>query len=257
MTGKLFFLNIIVNFFLTFNILAEPTVCNKLDEKPFLFVDFESDQLSLVDGTKAYFPNASDAFEIVHNPVRNGKNSIKVKINNNDTYISAGAHRAEFATIQNKKTAYNEGDHFRYSFSFLLSENWEVDSRNSIDSIFQFKRVNFGPDMFIAIKGSDLVLRILNLRQEALIKNLKLGEWVDVCLDVVWSSANNGHIQGFVKYASENDYIRVFDIYGQNMINNGLNKTYLKWGLYKPGYSMSTSKLPRIIYFDDISITKE
>lgn len=204
-------------------------------------------------GIEPSFPKARDALELVQEPARAGNYALRVKIDKTTEYVSEGAYRAEYGTVSNRASRYNEGDLRIYKFSLFLPETWEKDDRASIDSVWQFKRFGQGPDMFLAIKGEDLVLRTLNLRQDVLVRNVNRGKWIDICLDVAWS-ATSGRVSGFSKYGDEADFGRAFSFEGPNMLDTGRDKSYLKWGLYKPGYAASVTTRPRIVFIDDIGV---
>lgn len=228
--------------------------CDTQNATLLMSINFETGTLNSGQvGVEPNFPKAKDALELVQKPARAGKYAVRVKIDKTSEYISAGAYRAEYGTVSNRASHYNEGDLRTYKFSLFLPEDWEKDDRASIDAVWQFKRFGKGPDMFLAIKGDDLVLRTLNLRQDVIVRNVNRGKWIDICLDVSWS-ATSGRVSGFSKYGDEKDFRRAFSFDGPNMLDTGRDKAYLKWGLYKPGYAASVTTRPRIVFIDDIGV---
>ena len=204
-------------------------------------------------------PKAKDAVGRSGVVSRSGKYSIRHKIANSKEYISHNAHRAESTTMHHSASRYNEGDHFRYQFSIYLPADWEVDSRDSIDIFWQFKRFDGGPDIFIAVKGTDIVLRsngLNNRRQDALVKDYKAGRWYDFRFDILWSAGSEGQLRAFMKSGDEKEYVEVASFKGATAQRDTNNSTYLKWGVYKPDFDKSTVKNPRVIHHDQISVIK-
>jgi len=208
---------------------------------------------------EADLPQAKDAAIRSGTVSRGGKYSIRHKISNTEEYISHNAHRAESTTMHHRASRYSEGDHFRYQFSVYLPANWEVDSRESVDIFWQFKRFEGGPDVFVAVKGSDIVLRsngLNNRRQDSLIKNYKTGRWYDFRFDILWSTGAKGQLKAFIRSGDEKEYSEVVSFRGANIQNAKDNSAYLKWGIYKPDFDLSRLKNARVIYHDEISVTK-
>ena len=175
---------------------------------------------------------------------------------NSPDYISFGAHRAESNTEAIEATRYSSGDAIRYAFSLYLPPDWEVDSRDSVDIIWQFKRFGTYPDMFIGIKGQDIVLRLTGGKQETLVKNYSVGQWIDFRLDVLWSYQSGGKVIAAIRQSSENEFKEIVKVSGANMGNNRPRSAYLKWGIYKPGYKYSTTARPRIVFHDKICVER-
>ncbi|MGZ3725795.1 MAG: heparin lyase I family protein [Pseudobdellovibrio sp.] len=217
-------------------------------ETQILEVNFDG---ALPPGVVAKPPEAEDAISIVPN----GKNgsAAKIKVMNSLDYISdADKIRAEYSTIGEKATLYREGDERSYQFSFKLDRSWVFDSRDSVDIIFQFKRTEGQPDMFVAVKGHDLVLRIAENRQMLIQKDIKADIWNDVKLHIKFSKTDKGHIESHFNNQNQNEDS------GPNMRDRD-GATYLKWGIYKPDNfknSTLTKSQAHIVYIDEISVTK-
>lgn len=218
---------------------------------------YEEDEVT--SELEADLPQVKDAVIRSGTVSRGGKYSIRHKIANAEEYISHNAHRAESTTMHHRSSLYSKGDHFRYQFSVYLPANWEIDSRESVDIFWQFKRFEGGPDMFVAVKGSDIVLRsngLNNRRQDPLIKNYKAGRWYDFRFDISWSGGADGQVKVFVKSGDDKEYVETVSFSGSNMQNEKDNSAYLKWGIYKPDFDLSRLKNARVIYHDEISVTK-
>ena len=227
---------------------GEDTLFSTSYEKDDITTDLEAD-----------LPAATDAVHRSGTVSRGGKYSVRHKIANAKEYISHDAHRSESTTMHHQASRYSQGDHFRYQFSVYLPANWEVDTRESVDIFWQFKRFEGGPDMFIAIKGRDIVLRsngLNNRRQDPLIQDYTAGRWYDFRFDILWSTRAEGQLKAFVKSGDEKDYSEVLSFSGANIQNEKENSAYLKWGIYKPDFNLSKIENARIIYHDEISVTK-
>jgi len=175
---------------------------------------------------------------------------------NTPEYISSGAHRAESDTETLMATRYSVGDAIRYTFSLYLPSDWELDSRDSIDIIWQFKRFGASPDMFIAIKGKDIVLRLTGGKQETLVKNYSTGQWIDFRIDVLWSYEDEGKVMVSVRQSPEVEFSRAVSIRGANMGDVRPRSAYLKWGIYKPGYEHSITSRPRAVFHDKVCVER-
>ena len=228
------------------------------DSKDLVFsTGYEADEVT--SDLEKDLPEAKDAASRSGTVSRGGKFSICHKIANAKEYISYKSHRAESTTMHHRASRYSEGDHFRYQFSVYLPANWEIDSRESVDIFWQFKRFEGGPDVFVAVKGSDIVVRsngLNNRRQDPLIKNYKTGRWYDFRFDILWSTGAKGQLKAFIKSGDEKEYSEVVSFSGANIQNTKDNSAYLKWGIYKPDFDLSRLKNARVIYHDEISVTK-
>jgi len=222
-----------------------------------LLVDYESGiSTPAGQGVVAEGPTAKDAFSLSEQQARSGRFCLRTKVARSDGYISYGKHRAETTTMRCQATRYNEGDVFRYRFSFMAQDDWQFDSRDSVDIIWQFKRFDGGPDMFIGAKGKDIVLRCGHGGQWTLVQNFMPGEWMDMCVIARWSVGTAGWVESYCKRASDEQFKKVASFQGPNMRDGRTNSTYLTWGIYKPDIGTSTATNPRVIYHDDILVEK-
>lgn len=224
---------------------------------PIFCLDYETGTLtSEVIGVAVVKPNAVDAISIDCTFARSGQCSLRSTVSNTPEYISFGAHRAESDTEALKATRYSSGDAIRYAFSLYLPPDWEIDSRDSIDIIWQFKRFGTYPDMFIAIKGKDIVLRLTGGIQETLVKNYSTGQWIDFRIDALWSYESGGKVIAAIRQPPEEEFKETLRISGANMGDTRPRSGYLKWGIYKPGYEHSTTSRPRIVFHDKICVER-
>jgi len=222
-----------------------------------LFADYESGGLnSGVAGLQALSPPADDAITMSSIISRSGQFSVNHRIQKSDDYVSAGAWRAESNSIDLRKSRYDQGDYTRYQFSIYLPTSWKIDNKNSIDAIWQWKRFSSRPDMFVLIRGADIELRLLSGGRRTVLKNYRLGEWIDLQFDVSHSAGGDGSVAMYYKYANQSDYILADYYEGATMLNDGpIDSTYLKWGLYKPDFDLSSyPTTERSIYHDDIKV---
>jgi hypothetical protein len=224
---------------------------------PIFCLDYETGTLtSEIGGVVAVKPDAVDAISIDCTLARSGQCSLRSTVSNTSDYISFGAHRAESNTQALRATRYSSGDAIRYSFSLYLPSDWETDSRDSIDIIWQFKRFGTYPDMFVAIKGADIVLRLTGGKQETLVKNYPTGQWIDFRIDVLWSYETGGKVIAAIGQPAKEEFEEIIKISGANMGDTRPRSGYLKWGIYKPGYEHSTTSRPRIVFHDKICVER-
>lgn len=218
-------------------------------------VDYENRQItSGVKDLAADGPKAADALNVDCAFARTGKCSLVTRVRMRDDYVSAGAHRSETSTSRIRESLYGPGEKFRYRFSLALDPSWRVDSRDSIESVWQFKRFESQPDMFVAVKGNTLVWRIADLKQITLLSELPLGEWLDFEFVVRWSDTDDGTAELTLKRGATTQSFR-HD--GRNLRDGRPDGGYVKWGLYKPGQlGRKTAFSPRIIHHDDIEIVR-
>jgi Polysaccharide lyase len=224
---------------------------------PIFCLDYETGTLtSEVMGVAVVKPQAVDAISIDCTLARSGQCSLRSTVSNTPDYISFGAHRAESDTQALRAMRYSSGDANRYAFSLYLPSDWEIDSRDSIDIIWQFKRFGTYPDMFVGIKGRDIVLRVTGGKQETLVKSYPTGQWIDFRIDVLWSSENGGKVIGAIRQPPEEEFKEIVRINGTNMGDIRPQSGYLKWGIYKPGYEHSTTSRQRIVFHDKICVER-
>ncbi len=248
---------------------AHPVKLSALDHAPtnelfpeptgeiVLRVDYENGNGRQPDsGVIAEGPLAKDAFSISGQTPRSGKFCLQTKVAHSDDYISYGKHRAETTTLKRLPSRYNESEVFRYRFSFRMQEDWQFDNRDSVDIIWQFKRFDGSPDMFIAVKGDSIVLRGPAGGQWTLIQKCTPGEWFDLCIISRWSAGPTGFVEAFAKRAHEEQYAKVASFHGPNTRDARSNSSYLTWGIYKPGMNASTTTSPHVIFHDAIVVEK-
>lgn len=224
---------------------------------PIFCLDYEAGTLtSEVIGVAVVKPNAADAISVDCTLARSGQCSLRSTVSNTPDYISFGAHRAESNTQALRATRYSSGDAIRYAFSLYLPSDWETDSRDSIDIIWQFKRFGAYPDMFVAIKGTDIVLRLTGGKQKTLVKNYPTGQWIDFRIDVLWSYETGGKVVAAIRRPAEEEFKEIVKISGANMVDARPQSAYLKWGIYKPAYEHSVTSRPRIVFHDKIRVER-
>lgn len=187
---------------------------------------------------------------------RKGQCSLRSQVRAASDFISADAYRAESHTMDLLATRYSPGEHWRYRFSVKLPTEWVFAPVTSIDILWQFKRFELRPDLFLAVKGQALVLRVLGKEQRTVLPVVPLGQWLDVDLNVKWAADASGAVQA-----------RIFDTHGKLLANTQYSgpttwdtrpsAAYVKWGLYKPGKTDGSFSFPdRWVWHDEISMEK-
>ncbi len=222
-----------------------------------LKVDYDDGQITRpAQGVTAVSPKAADALQATKECARSGTYAIRSKVAVSDDYISAGKHRAESDAMKSKAARYQAGDRRRYQFSVMLDKSWQVSKAPTVDIIWQFKRTDGGPDMFVGVKRDAVVLRHMN-EQDVLVKKYKAGEWMDFRFDITWSTGTNGLIEAWVKTGRQLEFAKMLKHAGPNIDEDRTHQVgYVKWGLYRPGAPETTDVTnARIVYHDDILIT--
>lgn len=230
-----------------------------VDDNTIFVADYENGaDDSGVAGLQALSPAASSAITVSSEYSRSGQYSINHRVRKNDDYISAGAWRSESNSMGLRKSRYDQGDTIRYQFSIFLPPSWEIDDEKSVGIIWQWKRFSSRPDMFVLIRGGDIELRALTSSRVTVLKDYRVGEWIDLQFDVVHSARSDGSVRMSYKYASETTYKLGNEYSGATMLSDGpVDSTYLKWGLYKPDFDQSSFPYSeRSIYHDDIRVQK-
>lgn len=217
--------------------------------------DYENRQLEgVAPGIAVNKPVASDALQVDCTVARAGKCAVLSRVLPLASYISAGAYRAETDSMAMMSARYSAGDEFLYRFSLWVPPDWEFDSPKSIDSVWQFKRFSSPPDMFLAIKGRALVLRIGKSVQLTALPEVLRGQWMDVSLLVRWSDGIDGRVDGTVTGAASGT-VAPLSYVGPTMRNEKPNAGYLKWGLYKPGKTDGSMHFKeRMVRHDEIYV---
>lgn len=187
---------------------------------------------------------------------RAGRCSVRAEVNATAASISAGAYRAESDTMKVQPTRYRFGETWRYSYSLLLPASWSIAPPSAIDILWQFKCFDSRPDMFVAVKGDALVLRVGQKAQVLLMTPLPLGQWVDVVMEVHWSGGADGWVKGKVSTA-DGTVSNPIEYDGPSTRDDRSKAGYLKWGLYKPGKTDGSFNFAtRRVWHDEVRVER-
>jgi hypothetical protein len=203
-------------------------------KKEILYLNFENKLINSGNRGVTAEITTLNSITIDCHTARKGNCSQKSTIKNSTDYYAHGAPRSETNTTKISESLYKNGDHFFYLFSIRVSENWELNApKNSLDILWQFKRFNAGPDMFIGIKNNAIVWRIIEDDQIILANPLPRGKWIDFFFDIKWSNQNDGFINAVITIDGQNP--KEYSLKGRNMAN-AANSKYgtIQWGIYKP-----------------------
>lgn len=214
------------------------------DVAPVLNLGISGDPLArLPGGVTVAPPPAQDA--ITYPPQPPGIARIKAG-NSRDYQIQDTEHgrpsspfktRAEFSTQHVPATFYGEGDVRIYRVAVCLHDGWPWDASAAIFT--QFKRVGGGPDLFLAVKHRNVVLRVgrpgePDAKQTTLVADVATGKWLEIVLRTHWSTTEDGGVETFYRYGDEREYRRAKDEHGRNL-QAPTRRSYIKFGIYKPG----------------------
>jgi len=201
-------------------------------------------------------PKAADALQVDCTVARSGRCSMRSKVRITNDYLSFGAHRAEADASKVKTTLYSAGEHYLYRFSLRLAPQWTYDDRGAVDIVWQFKRTSSQPDMFVGVKGQQLVLRLGESTQLIVMDPVPRGQWIDVALDIRWATGPEGRLSVTATPAGGAQGVKK-DYAGANMRDARAKAGYVKWGLYKPGHVGKTDAgRESIVWHDDIRVDR-
>lgn len=224
---------------------------------PVLSVSYESGQPELSRQQVALvLPAARDAIRTDCTQARSGRCSLVTHLLPQLDYVSQGAWRAESNAMESLAVRYGPGDHFLYRFSLRLADGWDLRPPASgaprpVDIVWQFKRFDGPPDMFVAVKAGALVLRIGASTQLTLLPApLPAGRWIDLAFDVRWATDARGEVG--VSAQVQGQAARGLRHAGPNLRNAKPQAGYLKWGLYLP--DAQPGFVPRTVWHDAIEV---
>lgn len=215
-----------------------------------LSVDYESGQSQLPgERVGVVLPPASDAIRTDCTQARSGRCSLLTRVLPTPDYRSQGAWRAESNAMESLSVRYGPGDHFLYRFSLKLADDWDLrppapGAPRPVDIVWQFKRFDGPPDMFVAVKAGALVVRVGQKAQLTLLPApLPAGRWIDLAFDVRWAADQRGTVDVTAQVQGQPS-VRTVRHVGPNLRNARPQAGYLKWGLYlpdaQPGFASRT-----------------
>ena len=227
-----------------------------LHAQMLMTLGYEEAGASAVMSQDSDTPKAEDALRVDCTIARSGRCSMRSKVRLTSDYRSHGAHRAESGALHVKNMRYSAGERYLYQFSLRLAPQWIYDDREAVDIVWQFKRTSSQPDMFVGVKGQHLVLRIGKNTQLLLMDPVPRGQWIDMTLDVRWSTGAEGLVSVTIATADGAPRSRK-EYAGPNMRDGREKAGYLKWGLYKPG-QQGKADIGResIVWHDDIRVER-
>ena len=244
----------------------EPTIGELLFE-----LEYEDGSAGETSGAAVTRPDNAEAIAVTDSVARAGGNSLKTTMRYQDDYISFDRHRAESATASRdlRNLGYGAGETWRYEFSLFLDPSWKMDHVWVGDIAWQFKSWEFSwPNMTVAVVGKELQLVVTDIsrltedsgpdhKKITLMRDYRTGEWIDIRLDITFSTSNDGLIKPSIRYASEESYTALSEYRGRNLLQDGACCSYLKWGNYSP--SLPNTVIPehtRVFYHDSIRVMK-
>lgn len=211
---------------------------------------------------------AADA-EYIVSPGRTGNYAIAHRVTIGESgYFSDNHWRSEAATAQlfdNGK--YYPGDERRFETSLLLKD-WEpytAGMAQNGDIIFQGKQSGGeNPAWYLSAKRNSITFRIPNDNIEpSIIDDFRpyINQWIDFRVDAKMTTDNTGYYKVYYRLPGQTEYTLAYEISNFRTFNQDIPEEnpsgYLKWGLYRPGQSITTDPpnvATRIIYHDDIRI---
>ncbi|WDF65443.1 heparin lyase I family protein [Flavobacterium sp. KACC 22763] len=232
-------------------------------------VDYESGtENSGISNLTTTHATATDA-EYLVSPGRTGNYAIAHRVTIGDSgYFSDNHWRSEAATAQMPTDGkYYPGDERRFEVSLLLKD-WESHTPGMAqngDIIFQGKQSGGeNPAWYLSAKRNSITFRIPNDNIEpSIIDDFRpyINQWIDFRIDAKMTTDNTGYYKVYYRLPGQNDYTLAWQVSNFKTFNQDVPETnpsgYLKWGLYRPGQSITSDPpnvMTRIIYHDDIKI---
>lgn len=214
--------------------------------------------------------SAKDA-EYIVSPGATGNYAIAHKVTLGDEgYFSSNHWRSEAATAQMFELGkYYNGDERRFEISILLKD-WQPytsDLSDNGDIIFQGKQSGGSfPAWYLMTKRNQIAFRIAQDQvQVSIVDDFRpyINKWIHYRIDAKMTNEPNGYYKVYCKLPGETNYQLKYQVNNYKTFNidltEGSSSGYLKWGLYRPGSSLSNSPpdvATRIIYHDDMRIYK-
>jgi hypothetical protein len=232
-------------------------------------VDYESGTAdSGISNLTTTHATAADA-EYLISPGRTGNYAIAHRVTIGDSgYFSDNHWRSEAATAQMFSDGkYYPGDERRFEVSLQLKD-WEPYTGGMAqngDIIFQGKQSGGeNPAWYLCAKRNSITFRIPNDNIEpSIIDDFRpyINQWIDFRIDAKMTTDNTGYYKVYYRLPGQNDYTLGWQVSNFKTFNQDVPEAnpsgYLKWGLYRPGQSITTDPpnvMTRIIYHDDIKI---
>ena len=232
-------------------------------------IDYESGTVnSGIPNLNTTNATAADA-EYLVTPGRTGNYAIAHRVTIGDPgYFSDNHWRSEAATAQMFDTGkYYPGDERRFETSLLLKD-WEpytAGMAQNGDIIFQGKQSGGeNPAWYLSAKRNSITFRIPNDNIEpAIIEDYRpyINQWIDFRVDAKMTTDATGYYKVYYRLPGQTEYTLGYEISNFRTFNQDIPEEnpsgYLKWGLYRPGQSITTDPpnvATRIIYHDDIRI---
>lgn len=257
--------NIVYSNFLTAAPPTPPaTITNTL-----VTVDYESGTVnSGISNLTTTHATAPDA-EYLVSPGRTGNYAIAHRVTIGDSgYFSDNHWRSEAATAQMFSDGkYYPGDERRFEVSLQLKD-WEpytAGMAQNGDIIFQGKQSGGeNPAWYLSAKRNSITFRIPNDNIEpSIIDDFRpyINQWIDFRIDAKMTTDNTGYYKVYYRLPGQTEYTLAWQVSNFKTFNQDVPEAnpsgYLKWGLYRPGQSITTDPpnvMTRIIYHDDIKI---
>jgi hypothetical protein len=250
-------------------LIAAPPTPPATVTRTLVNVDYESGTqnsgISNLNTTNATAPDA----EYIVSPGRTGNYAIAHRVTIGDSgYFSDNHWRSEAATAQMFDTGkYYPGDERRFEASLLLKD-WEPYTEGMAqngDIIFQGKQSGGeNPAWYFSAKRNSITFRIPNDNIEpTIIDDFRpyINQWIDFRVEAKMTTDNTGYYKVYYRLPGQTDYTLAWQVSNFRTFNQDVPEAnpsgYLKWGLYRPGQSITTDPpnvATRIIYHDDIKI---
>lgn len=220
---------------------------------------------------------ASDRFQRVTNPVRQGQYSVRVEVRPGDDPISSSGERAEVVNMTDaggNPIYENESSGTQYyAFSFRLDPTWKPPAKDvngrAWALIFQLHgpdALGTSPSITVSIqKGIEIFIHAGNLDSPSgSVQNtfyplsdstLNIGKWVDLVLKIKFAKDFTGAVTVWRRNEGQANFLQVLDktnipTLQYKVSQGGVGNHYWKHGLYR---SKQTGTITNILWLDGMT----
>jgi len=207
--------------------------------------------------------NKNRQFSIVTSPVRDGKYSAKMVVNDNDEFKQTGGERCDLkrSSLYDEK----EGDEYWYAWSTFFPNDWQApkgwfilaDWHSNYDDVCQLLQLEVTTDNALlarVLTGDVSGYQCFNGKGTAfasdkvIAKTLKTNTWNDFIIHVKWTTKATGVIEIFHKTEDQARFTKVLNLNNIPTLQYQENRDhpaspYFKLAHYRSGKNTHTSTL--------------
>jgi len=222
----------------------------------------------------------SEQFEIVTDPVRQGKYAAKTTVHDGDEFRDTGGERCDLSRPLRQDAVEVEGRDFWYAWSTMFSEDWQpltppddwlviIDWHSTYDDVCQLLQIEL--DGNNALRAKMLTGDVTGYEcfsgpgtaykhEEVIVEKITPGKWNDFIIHVYWTTSENGIVEIWHKLEGDAAFTKVMDVSGVPTLQymgdpERFRAPYLKLAHYRSASQTHTT----VLYHDGFrqSLTAE